>query len=374
MNSVVKIFAGFSLSLLLLCACSGSAGKVECSGDTLTVESQLLTLVEQDGLIVADVRNPWLGGSELLERYVFAPEGYDGDLPNGVVVTVPVKSSIVYSSVHGGAIAELQAVDAICGVADKQYFITDEIVERINSGRIADVGNSMSVSIERIVDLSPDAILMSPFQNKESGAIMRIGSPVVQCVDYMEPTPLGRAEWIKLLGVLYGRRHEADSIFAAVSAEYTQLRDSATLLADAPKVLPEQPLSSAQWDVPAGESYMARMLRDAAAVYPWAATSGSGSLTLDAATVLNEAEDADYWIIRYFGDLTLKDLRSSNPLNCHFKAFKTGNVYVCNTSVSPLFEEFPFHPERLLREYVKLFHPTALPDYQLRYFARAADN
>lgn len=371
MKSIFAKYITAISTILLIASCQGSSVKIDSMGDTLTVQSQLLTLVEYDGYFVADIRNPWTDNEQLLDRYIIAPRGYSGDLPQGIVVSVPLESSVVYSSVHGGAIAELKAVDAICGVADKQYFISPQVAERIATGRIADVGNSMAVSVEKIVELSPDAILMSPFQNKESGAITKLGIPVVQCVDYMEPTPLGRAEWIKLLGVLYGRRSEADSIFAAVSSEYSSLCDYADSLSDTPMVLPEQPMLSGQWDLPAGESYMARMLHDASVVYPWADTGGQGSLNLDAASVLDRAADADYWFIRAFGPLTLSDLQSTNPLNQHFKAFKDGRVYVCNTSVSPLFDEFPFHPELLLREYIKMFHPASLPDYTLRYFSPA---
>lgn len=366
-----NVFAALLGLALMLNSCGGSNVKSETNtGDTLTVESQLLTLVDQGNFVVADIRNPWTGNAELLERYILVPKEYDGTLPEGTVVKVPLEKSVVYSSVHGGAIAELNAVDAIAGVADKEYFKVKEVADRIGSGQIADVGNSMSVSIEKIVDLSPDAILMSPFQNKESGAITKIGTPVVQCVDYMESTPLGRAEWIKLVGILYGQSSKADSIFTAVSNEYAQLSDFASNLTEKPTVLPEQPMPSGVWNVPAGDSYMARMIVDASVDYPWADSEGVGSLNLDAAAVLDKAGGADFWVIRSYGPLRLSDLESSNPLNKHIKAFNSGNVYVCDTSVSPLFDEFPFHPELLLREYIKMFHPAALPDYELRYFVR----
>jgi iron complex transport system substrate-binding protein len=97
-------------------------------------------------------------------------------------------------------------------------------------------------------------------------------------------------------------------------------------------------------------------------------TEGAGSLKLDAAAVLDKAEMADFWLIRSFGPMTLAGLKESNPLNGHFKAVGDGGVYVCDTSVSPLFDEFPFHPERLLRDYAIIFHPALFPGERLRYF------
>lgn len=338
-------------------------------GDTLTAESQLLSLVDYGDYLIADVRNPWVDSLPLLERYVLVGRDFTGDLPEGTVVRVPLESSVVYSSVHGGAVNELGAIASIKGVADGQYFMNADIAGRIRDGRIADVGNSMSPSVEMIVELDPDAILLSPFQNKESGAVTKLGVPVMQLVDYMEATPLGRAEWIKLLGALYGQRERADSIYAAVLGDYRRLSDSvASVAGEGPVVLTEQPMSSGEWNVPAGGSYMARMLSDAGGRYPWSMTEGAGSLKLDAAAVLDKAEMADFWLIRSFGPMTLAGLKESNPLNGHFKAVGDGGVYVCDTSVSPLFDEFPFHPERLLRDYAIIFHPALFPGERLRYF------
>lgn len=357
-----------AVAFVVSCSHANGGGAAR-EGDTLTAESQLLSLVDYGDYLIADVRNPWVDSLPLLERYVLAGRDFTGDLPEGTVVRVPLESSVVYSSVHGGAVNELGAVASIKGVADGQYFMNADIAGRIRDGRIADVGNSMSPSVEMIVDLDPDAILLSPFQNKESGAVTRLGVPVVQLVDYMEPTPLGRAEWIKLLGALYGKRERADSIYAAVLGDYRRLSDSvASVVGEGPVVLTEQPMSSGEWNVPAGGSYMARMLSDAGGWYPWRATEGAGSLKLDAAAVLDKAEMADFWLIRSFGPMTLAGLKESNPLNGHFKAVREGGVYVCDTSVSPLFDEFPFHPERLLRDYAIIFHPALFPGEHLSYF------
>lgn len=353
-----------------LFSCGAKSDGKLTSGDTLTTESRLLTIVDHGDYMIADIRNPWTDSLPLLERYVLAPKDYKGPLPDGTVVRTPIERSVVFSSVHGGAIDELGTPNAIKGVADGQYFINPAIVSRIKAGKIADIGNSMSPSTEKIVDLDPDAILLSPFQNKESGAVTKLGIPVLQCVDYLESTPLGRAEWIRLLGALYGRPDVADSIFSAVKREYVGLRDSLALLSYAPVVLTEQPMPSGEWDVPAGESYMARILTDAAAIYPWAGTKGTGSLKLDAPAVLDKAENADYWLIRSFGPLSFGSLMAGNPLSSHFKTAATGNIYVCDTSVSPIFDEFPFHPERLLRDYAAIFHPDLFPGYRLRYFQR----
>lgn len=365
---------------IIICAVTISAFFGSCrhkgaeaigSGDTLTSQASLLTIIDKGDYTVADIRNPWASNSgTLLERYLLVPHDYSGDLPEGTVVRVPLKSSIVYSGVYAGAIDELGAADAITGVADGQYFGTRSVIEGLRSGRITDVGNSMSPSVERIVDLEPGAIILSPYQDMEMGAVEKLGIPVIKFVDYMESTPLGRAEWIRLLGLLYGNHVASDSIYSQVSKEYISLCQETDNTVVRPIVITEQPMPGGSWDVPAGGSYMAKMLADAGADYPWAETAGGGSLKLDAPAVLDRAADADYWLIRSYGPLSLKSLGSGNPLSTHFKAFKNGTVYICDTSVVPLFDEFPFHPERLLREYITIFHPE-ISAADLHYYHRA---
>lgn len=353
--------------------CSGSRSEMPpaVSGDTLTTTAQMLTLIDFGPYVRADIRNPW--GDGLLGSYLIVPRDYSGALPQDMaVVRVPLSRSIVYSGVHTGIIDELAALDRVKGVADGRYFASETIQRLINSDRITDAGNASSPSIEKIVDIDPDAILLSPYQNQELGAVDKLGVPVIQMADYMETTPLGRAEWVKLIGLLYGRRAEADSIYDTVVKEYGRLKEIAEATTERPVVITEMPQPGGVWDIPSGESYMARMLRDAAVSYPWADEPGAGSLKMDAAAILEKGGQADFWLIRTFGPLTRQTLSDSSPLIKHFRPLQNSTVYFSDTSQSGLYDEFPFHPERLLREYIKIFHPKAIgaEDYSLRYFQR----
>lgn len=346
----------FCIAAVCIVACGRSAATSQYEeGDTLTSYSELLTLVDCGEYVVADVRNPW-DTARLLHRYILIPAGSDirPDI-GGTVVKVPLRSSLVYSGVHAGAIKELGAIDAVTGVCDGTYYTIPEIVEGIRTGSIIDAGASMSPSVEKIVELSPDAILTSPYQNAGYGAVESLGIPIIECADYMEPTPLGRAEWIRLLGVLYGARDEAEAVFRQVEADYDSLSASVTGGSDGPVVIMEQ-LTDGVWYMPGGRSYQARMLQDAGARYLWAGDDSSGSLQLDFPTVYDRAHDADIWLVRTYGsDLTLDGLKSNYPLNSRFKAFADRQVYGCNTAVSNIFDETAFHPERLLREYISIF-------------------
>ena len=361
MRSAILKILSLCVALFAVSSCNSSATD-EIVGDTLTVKSQLLTIVDCKGYTLVDVKNPWKEGT-LLQRYALVHR--DSVMPktlpsNAVVVKVPITSALVYSSVHAGAFVELGGANAITGVADAEYFKMPEVVEKINSGKIVNVGSSMSPTVEKVVNLSPQIILTSPFQNAGHGAIEKLGIPIMECADYMESTPLGRAEWIKLMGELLCKREEAAKIYDGVVSEYNSLTEKVKDIEKKPTVISEMMIDGV-WFVPGGKSYMAQMYADAGALYPWRNNASTGSLQYDFATVYDKAYNADYWIIKsHEPNFSLSTLESKYPLNKKMEAFSKGGVYVINTVESSFFEDFPFHPERLLREYIILFHPNVL--------------
>lgn len=358
------------LSLTVMGCRHRSTPQAQELGDTITTESRLLTLIDCSDYVIAEVANPWKEG-ELLGRYILCQRNGErpARLPEGTIVEVPLESSLVYSSVHAGIIDELGAVKLITGVCDARYFKIKPIRDGLAAGTVVDAGVSTSPSMEKIIELSPSAILASSFQNSGHEVLAKAGMTVIECADYMEATPLGRAEWIKFFGLLYGKQTEANRIYDTVKTEYARLVAATdTIKTRRPKVISET-LTDGIWYVPGGRSYQARLFADAGASYPWSDDRSVGSLPLDFATVLDKAHDADIWLVKTYGhDLTLDELKKSYPLNARFAAFNKGGVYACNTAESTLYEDFPFHPERLLREYVDIFYPGLLGDSTLSYY------
>ena len=373
MRRILKLlFAAVSMTVVIGCAGKkGDATATVTHGDTLIHHARLLEMERLADYVKVDIKNPWDSASTLA-KYALVEKGSELDsLPEGYTrIDIPLAHTLVYSSVHTGVLKELGALNALAAVADGNYVTDATVRAMINKGDVSDVGSSTSPALEKIMALKPDAILLSPFENAGHGVLDALGVPIIECADYMESTPLGRAEWIKLLGVLFGCEHRADSIFKAVCASYNELKDEIATCESRPLVLTEK-LTSGYWFVPGGESYMARLIADAGGRYPWDGNKNTGSLQLDFSAVYARAADADVWLIKTFGsNLKLSDLRSEYILNSQLKAFRQGNVYVANTAVVPLFDEFPFHPELLLREYVAIFHPEKGLN-PLRYYKKA---
>lgn len=371
-----SIFSAF-IAALTLCSCGGGKSEryADMPGDTLTHRSDLLTLIDRGDFVTAEIADPWNSGKRLaayalVDRNKDIPQGLDEEF---TVVAVPLQRSVIFSSTNSAAIAELGALNAIAAVADGNFYSPSDTVARlIAQGRITDIGSSMSPDPEKIVNLDPDALLVSPFQNAGHGVLEDIGVPVIECADYMENSPLARAEWILFLGELYGNRQLARDIFTQVSTDYEALTFKAALSSYRPLVLPEVVVSGV-WYVPGGQSYMATMFADAGAAYPWADDSSTGSLQLSIEQVIDKASDADIWIMRNFAPLRSNaDLLALSPLYSEFKAFRDGRVYNCDTSSKPIFNDIAFHPERVLLDFIIIFHPELFPGLECTYYQNLA--
>lgn len=347
------------------CSCSRTA---QDSSVPVAESATLLNIDDRPGYVAVEVSVPWDGGT-VVGRYALVPRGTHPQVPadSFTVVEVPLERSVVYSMVHTSAIDELGRADAVAGVADAAYFAPDDPMKtRLDAGQVADIGSSMAPSVEKIISLGPDAILLSPMEGAEPGPVVNAGIPVIYMSDYLEPDPLARAEWLRLLGLLYGEPQAADSIFAGVKAEYGRLSRMAGNSATRPAVITERPYAGV-WYMPGGASYKARMLADAGASFPWADEPTSGSQQLAVEAVVARAAGADFWLLNEGGDTDAARLEADMPHARAFAAFPDG-VYVCNTLATPMFRDIAFHPERVLADMVCIFHPELMPDYKLRYY------
>lgn len=392
---------------LLMAACQGgktAAADAE-AGDTLEMKyAKLLTIVKYgDGEESSDaaegidyqyaeaiIANPWKAGT-MLHRYILIPKGKEGDKTVAMLarrrstgarcttdtVRTPVESNLVFTAPHCQLLTELGCQNAITGVCDKDYINIPDIKSRAQADAkvahpIMDCGSSMQPDIERIIALHPEALLISPFENSGGyGKLDKFRIPVIETADYMETSPLGRAEWIKLYGLLLGSS-KADSLFSAIEKEYLQLKAEAAKLPLGLSILTERKTGNV-WYVPGGKSTMGILLRDAHARYIFADDTHSGSLSMSPEQIIAKGNQVDVWAFKYFGGnaLTKQNLLAEYQGYQALKAFQTGTVYETDTSCEPYFELTSFHPEILLREFIILSHPEAGDKFgKLRFYKK----
>ena len=413
MNRKIYIF-GALLALLVLTACQGgktTAGEAE-EGDTLKMEyAKLLTIVKhgEKGTASLDedaesaeyqyaevnVANPWKAGA-LLHRYILIPKGKEGDetvarlallRTSGMgcttdTVRTPVERSAVFIAPHCQLMYELGCQQAIRGVCDLNYINIPDVRKRAASAgkatagnasaqnSIVDCGSSMAPDIERIIALKPEAILVSPFENSGGyGKLDKLHIPLIEAADYMESSPLGRAEWMKFYGMLFSNEEgksnrisgtcelRADSLFSQIEKEYLKLKAEAGKLPKGLSILTERKTGNV-WYVPGGQSTIGILLKDANARYIFSDDQHSGSLAMSPEQILAKGKQVDVWAFKYFGGAPLSQAQLLQEYDGYkaLAAFNRGNIYQVDTSTVPYFELTSFHPELLLREFIILAH------------------
>ena len=368
MRQLLLLFA----TVLFLSCGGGKTASQQGWGDTVAFKyATQLSVVRYDGYTIASLKNPWKQGATL-HRYILIPNGkpVPPHLPDGTIIRTPLKRAVMFTTVHCAMLMEFGRQDCISGVADLKYIKIPWIQEQVKKGAMTDVGDGMSPVIEKIIDQHPDALFLSPFENSGGyGKLEEIDIPIVECAEYMESSPLARAEWIRFYGMLFGCEQRADSLFQVTDSSYNALKSLARQAKTSPSVLMDK-VTGSVWYVPGGKSTLGRMIRDANGQYPWAADEHSGSVSLPFEAVLEKAGEADVWVYRYSGDhsMTLDELRSEHHGYDQFRAYRTQQVYGCNVELSPFYEETPFHPDWLLSDFIRILHPDIQGLAPLRYY------
>lgn len=402
MNKLFKTCLLWGTAFVILTSCQGGKGfsaSGDATADTLQMKyASLLAMVSHSGYTEVAIANPWKKG-QTLHHYLLVPKGKKGDelckeLKNELredasfksegqtqVVRTPLTKTVVFTSPHCQLFYELGKGRTIAGVCDLPYINIPDIKQARN--RIVDCGSSMQPSIEKIIDLNPDALFISPFENSGGfGKLDKLGVPIIETADYMETSPLGRSEWIRFYGLLFDCEQKSDSLFSAIEKDYLGEKERAQKLPMGRSILTERKMGSV-WYVPGGNSTIGILLKDAHAKYPFSSDTHSGSLALSPEQVLEKADSIDVWAFKYFGEsllstdnkkqdklMTKSDLLQEYKGYQYLKAFKDGEIYECNTSLIPYFEQTSFHPERLLREFVWLAHPELGGIKKLNYYRK----
>ena len=362
------------LSVLALCfsllvSCGFRQQKVnEGIGETGFKYARNIIMEHKDGYVVVKLLNPWKKRKILKTYYLMPRNAESGNISDGVRVDVPIQRSVVFTSAHANLLEMLHAETAISGVADLKYMLIPDIQRRAHSkGGIVNCGDAMKPDVEQIIDLKPEAILLSPFENSGGyGRLEEIGIPVIECADYMEESALGRAEWMKFYGLLFGREREADSLFAVVEKNYQALSEKANQSKITRSVLPDRKVGPV-WYLPGGESSVGLLYKDAHGVYAYAKDKHSGSLSMPFETVLDKFGQSDFWILSYRGDFNRAKLLAEFQGYSMLKPCRTGEIYGCKVDSIPYFEEVSWRPDWLLSDLIQLFHPD-LHIAPMRYY------
>ncbi len=336
------------------------------------------TLEYREGYKLLSVKTP---DSTMPVRYVLVPKGTSPEVAeqDAVIVQTPIEKIITLSSTYYPMLDQIDKLDNVVGIDDGTYTFNETIRSKVEKGVIAVVGGdgfSAKLNLEKVIEISPD-ILMAPYLNAqvlEEAKLNEARQTLVLNADYLENSPLGRAEWGKFIAAFFEMEEEASQVFDQMVARYEEVKSLVEEVEQKPSVFVNTAYQGS-WYMPGKESYVAELLRDAGANYLFAENvEGTGASPLAFEIVYEKAKEADYWLnIGFASDLA--SLVSEDARYSEFMAVKEGKVYNNNARVNPnggtdFYEGGVANPDLVLRDLVKIFYPELLPDHQLFYYTR----
>ncbi len=337
-----------------------------------------LSIAKYDGFSIITVSNPW---PDAVQKFTYILKEKQANLPDSLKskpsIVVPLQNIVVTSTTTIPFLEILEVEKKLIAFPQTDYISSPKTRKLIKAGFVKNVGQNESLNIEQLIDLNPNLIVTFGInnQNPTLNQLEKSGLKVMIQADWMEQSPLGKAEWIKLYGALFGKEKQADVYFDNLVKRYQVAQKLAQSAQVKPTVLYGS-LYQDRWFLPKGNSWAAQFMKDAHANYLWANEKGTGATGLPFEKVVEKAKNAQFWITTGAHPSTTA-LLQSNPNYGVFDAVKTKSVYSFESKIGAtggviFYELSPSNPDLVLKDYIKIFHPELLPDYQFT-FAKKLD-
>lgn len=336
--------------------------------------AQTFDITDYGDFKLINVRDPWPGANKdfvylLTKKGALLPENLKYDER----INIPVEKIVVTSTTHIPALETLGEINSLVGFPGLDFISSEKTRERIETGKIAELGANQSINTEILLNLKPDVVVGFGVdgQNRAFDMIKKSGIPVVYNSDWMETNPLGKAEWIKFFGALYDKLPQAMEIFREIEENYEAAIKLVENIEEKPKVLAGSMFKD-RWYVPYGNSWQAGFIAAAGGEYVYNDTHGNGSMELPFEKVFANAGDADIWVAP--GSFTTyAQLLESSEHYKKFKAFREREIYTYaktrgETGGVLYYELAPSRPDLVLKDLIFIFHPELLPEYETVFF------
>jgi len=332
-----------------------------------------LAIYKQNGYSIVKVINPWPNAEK---DFTYILKEKNATVPDSLIkyntIQVPLESIVVTSTTIVPYLEMLGVENKLVGFPHTDFISSVKTRKLIDNGTVKNVGQNEKLNMEMLIDRSPELIVTFGIDNNNPmlDNLTKSGLKVLIQADWMEQSPLGKAEWIKLYGALFGKEKEAKNQFETIVKNY---KDALALVAT------KKPTATVlygsmyqdQWYVAKANSWVAQFIKDAKANYLWSDVAGTGSIGLSFEQVLEKAKSANYWIAS--GSYkTVAELNAINPHYSQFDAFKTKQIYTFEgktgaTGGTIYYETAPSRPDLVLKDYIKIFHPELLPNYTFTF-------
>ena len=333
-------------------------------------------IITKNGIKKLIIKSPYQNSKDVFEYQIKNKTVSKNINKNNLIIEVPLTKIVVTSTTHIPMVELLNEEATVIGFPYSKYVSSEKTRQLIDSGNITEIGKENSLNTEILLDLEPEIVVGYSVSSADKSltTIKKAGINVIYNGDWLEETPLGRAEWIKFFGVLFNKEKQADSIFKIIETNYLEAKKIALTAIKKPTILSGAIMSKDIWNLPAGDSFVAQFLKDANLDYLWKNSKGKGSLSLSFESVFDKGVNADFWIAPgYFS--TKEQLLNSNQIYTKFKAFENGNIYTPSTKKGTTggviyYELAPTRPDLVLKDIIKITNTDLLPDYKMTFFQK----
>ncbi|AXE23452.1 ABC transporter substrate-binding protein [Streptomyces globosus] len=390
--------AAFVAAALTLTACGGDAGttagpeaRAEGEGcikdfdpakDYFPVKSTVkhaenFTLRYEKSYQVLTVKEPFPKGKP--ESYVLVKCGapkpeLTGELASAQQVTVPVRSLYSASTTHLPLLTETGTLDVLTGVASSANISSAQVIERVKAGRVTEYAKDRTLNAETVIGAKPDVLMTQGTDDPQYPKLRQAGIAVVANAEWLEASPLGRAEWVKAMAALTGAEKRAGEVFDTIEGDYRKVAEKGAQAAKAGKPVEVLPGTMYQgtWSMPAGGSYAARLIKDAGGTYPWAGEAGTGGMQLNFEAVYAKAGQAPVWIADQKWKSTADAVKADSRYG-QLKAVSDGAVWTNTKALGPgggndYFERGVLRPDLVLADLFALMHPDQAEGHSFTFY------
>jgi len=367
----------------LVSSCTGKQGKIAESLKTTEKPAvsyaKRFKIEKYQGYSQLYLINPWQGASDIIQKWDLVPRGEK--LPSlkdtSSIIRVPVRKIVCMSTTHFAMIAALNETGSVAGFSGTRFLFERNLLQLVEEEKISEVGYEDNLNKELILKINPDLIMVYGIGSESAGYIGKLkelGIKVIFNADYLENDPLGKAEWIKMIGALYSKEEMADSIFKTIESKYNQLKTYIRENADErPKVILGLPFKDT-WFISPGNSYISQLISDAGGDYLWQNTVSSVSMPTGIENVFVKALNADYWLNTGSTEAR-NEIISIDPRLAELKCFRNGNLYNNNKRINSsggndYWEGGALNPNIILNDIASILHPELFPGRELVYYKK----
>jgi len=348
------------------------------SGIVRNVEASGFTIQQKESWLKLTVATPWQKSTDNIFEYHLLKRG--GKIPDELkkqqVIFTPVTRVVCLSTTHIGFLDALGEVSSIVGLSGSNYLTNQQVRKGISENRIREVGYEQGLNYEMIIQLKPDVVFaygIGAEINTQINKLHDLGIPVILVGEYLEQSPLAKAEWLKFFGAFFDKEAIATSKYEKIKSNYQAIKSIAGKVQERPSVLTGLPFKDTWW-IAGGRSNLAVLIEDAGGKFLWSENSSKEAFPVSLEEVFLRAAKADFWIncgsVNSKNELLAFDSRYSDLPVVKNQRIYNNNLRAVSGGGNDYWESGVVHPDLVLADLVKILHPEISGDGDFYYYKK----